>query len=289
MNGMRSLCGAAVAALALGALLPPAAARAQSSPSGSIVFEAQVTPTNGRPEPMRQLTFYLLRKSYADIQKEAEDAEAKPDMERFIDDLTVSKELKDWMKKQKTVELNGEDFLERVKTDNVFAVPEFLDAWMKENSGGVSPGFPTAKFKDSDKQKFPAKYEKLKQDYQDALRKYLENHPQSRDGMDNFLEATNPGQRWAQLQAELRGRLHRRVTLLAQQRYLAGKTDADLNGRGTFSGLAPGDYWISNLDTEAVAGDAHLRWDAQVTVRAGETARVELSNLNAMEPRRPAP
>jgi hypothetical protein len=77
--------------------------------------------------------------------------------------------------------------------------------------------------------------------------------------------------------------------LLAQGRYLVMKTDADLNGRGAFTGLAPGDYWITTLETEAAAGDARLRWDAQVTVRGGETARIELSNLNALEPRRPAP
>ncbi len=59
----------AAALLAATALVPLAVG--QSPQTGAIEFVAQVTPTAGRPEPARQLTFYLLRKSFADIQKEA--------------------------------------------------------------------------------------------------------------------------------------------------------------------------------------------------------------------------
>ena len=64
--------------------------------------------------------------------------------------------------------------------------------------------------------------------------------------------------------------------------YLAAKTDSDLDGHGAFTGLPPGTYWLGTLETEAVAGDARLRWDASVIVRAGQTTRLELSNLNAL-------
>jgi hypothetical protein len=36
------------------------------------------------------------------------------------------------------------------------------------------------------------------------------------------------------------------------------------------------------IGTEAISGDVRLHWDFPVTVRQGETARVELSNLNAV-------
>jgi hypothetical protein len=285
MRPLRSF--AALAALGLFACAP--LARAQSAETGGVAFEAHATPTDGRPEPVRQLTFYLLRRSYAEIQREAEAAETRPEMDRFIEGLEVSKELKAWMKKQHTVELSGADFLRRLKPDAVLGVPEFYEAYLRRNSGDVSVGFPSPKFREADKQKNPEKYEKQKQDYHDALLKFMQVNPQSTEGMEIYLDTINPAQRWAQQQLELHRRLRRRTVELAQLRYLAAKTDSDLEGRGAFTGLAPGDYWLSNLDTEAVAGDVRLRWDAPVTIRAGQTARVELSNLNAVEPRRPAP
>jgi hypothetical protein len=36
------------------------------------------------------------------------------------------------------------------------------------------------------------------------------------------------------------------------------------------------------LGTEAISGAVRVRWDFPVTVRQGETARIELSNLNAV-------
>ena len=51
--------------------------------------------------------------------------------------------------------------------------------------------------------------------------------------------------------------------------------------------------WITNfpaqrarsLNLEANAGDTRLRWDVSVTVRPGETARIELTNLNSTDAR----
>ncbi len=270
---------------ALGLLVSPPPARAQSGQTGSIVFEARVTPTDGRPEPVRQITFYLLHKSYVEIQKEAEATETELDLDHFIGGLEVSKELKAWMKKQHSVVLSGSDFLHRLKTDDIFEVPEFYKAYLKFNSGGASVDFPTPKYRDADKEKNPAKYAKQKEDYQAAVRKYLAANPSSVEGIESFLDPVNPSERWTKMQIEVRRRVRRRTSDLVQLRYLAAKTDSDLEGRGIFTGIAPGDYWISILETQAVAGDVRLRWDAPVSVRAGETTRVELSNVNASEHR----
>jgi hypothetical protein len=78
-----------------------------------------------------------------------------------------------------------------------------------------------------------------------------------------------------------RQRLDDRTFQLAQERYLAAKTDTDLDGNGSFAGIAPGKYWIGMIGVQAISGDVHLRWDLAVTVKAGETTRVELNNLNA--------
>jgi hypothetical protein len=75
-------------ALALVAFAAASAAQPQAGPkAGAIEFVARVTPTAGRAEPVRQLTFFLLRKSFADIQKEVEETEPKPDLDRFIEGL----------------------------------------------------------------------------------------------------------------------------------------------------------------------------------------------------------
>ena len=272
---------ALVAALLLLAAPPLAAQQA-----GSIEFVAQVAPTAGRAEPVRQLTFYLLRKSLADIQKEVEQAEPKAGLDHFIEGLEVSKELKAWMKKKRRVDLVGRDFLRQLKTDDLLDVPEFYDAYLKRNVGDVSAGFPAPKYRESDRKQNPQKYERLRQEYREVLRKFIENNPQAVEGMDVYLEDINPGQRWAQHESEQRQRAHRRALYLAQTRYLAAKTETDLEGRGGFVGVPPGEYWLGTLDTEAVGGDVRLRWDAPVTVRAGQATRLELSNLNAVEPPR---
>jgi hypothetical protein len=75
----------------------------------------------------------------------------------------------------------------------------------------------------------------------------------------------------------------RRTLELAQTRYLVARTESDLEGRGTLTGIAPGNYWITTLDTPALAGDVRLRWDRPVAIRSGEISRIELSNINAVE------
>ena len=59
--------------------------------------------------------------------------------------------------------------------------------------------------------------------------------------------------------------------------------------RHGIAGLAPGEYWVSTLNLDANAGDTRLSWDAPVTIRTGETTRVELTNLNAVEAHVSAP
>ncbi len=274
----------ALLVLPLGVFVATPVASAQTTETGSIEFVARVTPTGGRPEPVRQLTFYLLRKSLADIQKEVEETEPKPDLDKFIESLEVSKELKAWMRSKRSVELAGTDFIRRLKADDLLDVPELYDAYMKRNAGVVSIGFPTPKYRKHDREQNPQKYEKLRQEYREALGKFIENNPQSVDGIEVHLDAINPAQRWVQQESELRRRIRQRTLLLAQTRYLAAKADTDLDGRGSLTGVPPGEYWLGTLETDAVAGDARLRWDVPVTLRAGQAMRLELSNLNAIEP-----
>jgi len=281
---------AVVIAMGIAAGFGSAAAAPQAgAETGRIEFVARAAPTSGRPEPVRELTFYLLRKSVADIQKEVEETELKPDLDRFIDGLDVSKELKAWMKKHRSVDLAGADFTKRLSADDIFNVAEFYDAYMKHNAGDIAVGFPEPKFREADKERNPQRYDKLHQEYQAAIRKWLAKNPQSVDGIDVYLDPINPGQRWAQQESELRRNIHKRTLDLAQTRYQMAKTDTDLGGRGAFAGLAPGEYWLSTLGIEAVAGDARLRWDAPLTVRAGQTTHIELSNLNALVPEKKSP
>jgi hypothetical protein len=251
--------------------------------TGSVEFTAQVAPADGRPEPVRQLTFYLLRKDLEDIRQEALQLEPPPDLDKFVDSLAVSPKLKDWMKKNRTVHLGGTNLAKSLSADEVVDIPEFYNAYMLRNSGYEGTGFPKPKFKLKDEISNPEKFIEVKAEYKEAVRKYIATAPESVQGIETELIPVDPSVKWEQITDEQRGQLEKHTLDLAQNRYLAAQTDTNLDGRGRFTGLAPGNYWINMLGVQAISGDVHLRWDFPVTVRAGESTHVELSNLNAVK------
>ena len=158
-------------------------------------------PTGGHSEPVRGLAFYLLRKSLEDIRLEAEKADPPPDMDRFIDSLEGSPELKDWMKKHHTVDLQGKDFTSHLTGEEIVGVKEFLDAYAALNGGTHSGGFPEPKYKESEKTKNPEKYEREHAQYIVAMQKFVKANPDSLAGLDVELTDKNPGRRWSQSKA----------------------------------------------------------------------------------------
>ena len=251
--------------------------------TGALEFSARITPTAARPEPVRQFTFYILTKSYTNIVKEAEEKDPVPARDEFIDGLKLSAELRAWMKAHDTLDLSAPDMDKRISPDDVLGVPEFLLAYQRSNSGGVTSGFPKPKYTDLDRAKDPEKYKKLREEYLAALMKFLRNHPESMTGIEIELEGINPQRKWDAVQNARNKRVLRAAPELAQLKFLARRADTDLEGRALVSGLPPGDYWISTLNLEANAGDMHVRWDVPIRIEARQTARVELSNLNTTE------
>ena len=251
--------------------------------AGALEFSARITPTAARAEPVRQFTFYILTKSYTDIVKEAEEKDPVPVRDEFINDLKLSAELRAWMKAHDTLDLSAPDIDKLISPEDILGVPEFLLAYQRSNSGGVTSGFPKPKYTDLDRAKYPEKYKKLREEYLAALMKFLRKHPESTTGMELELEGINPQRKWDVLQSARNKRVLRAAPELAQLKFLARRADTDLEGRASVSGLPPGDYWISTLNLEANAGDLHVRWDVPVKITAGQTARVELSNLNTTE------
>src|ERR1700685_86686 len=124
-------------------LIPAILAVGQQVPAqdSTIEFVAKATPSSGTDEPVRGITFYLLRKSFDDIGKEAAVTYPLVAMDAFIDKLDVSKELKAWMKKNHWVNLAGEDFIKKLKTDDVMNVPEFHKAYVDRMSGDQTVAF----------------------------------------------------------------------------------------------------------------------------------------------------
>jgi hypothetical protein len=271
-------------ALALGLLAVAIPARIEAQIPGGIEFTAQVAPTDGRPEPVRQLTFCLLSKSLDDVRQEAMQLEPAPDLDAFIDGLTLSPELKAWMRRNRMVRLVGMDFTKSLTADDIVDVPEFFDAYMQRNEGFEGTGFPKPKFNKKDRASKQEKYDQEKKDYKEAVRAFIKSVPVSAQGIEAELTKIDPSFKWDQLVGSHRQRLDNRTLELAQTRYLVAQTDTNLDGRGRFGGLAPGNYWIGMLGMQAVSGDVRLRWDFPVTVRPGETAHVELTNLNAAKP-----
>jgi hypothetical protein len=269
-------------ALLFGSFLFMLPARLAAQSTGRIEFVALVSPTAGQPEPVRQLRFYLLRKSLEDIREEALHSAPDTDLDKFIDGLGVSPELKAWMKKNHSVRLSGEDFTRSLTPEDIVAVPEYFKAYMTHNEAFRGLGFPEPKFKAKDLDSNPEKYKDQKEEYEAAVRKFIATVPDSVKGMDLELIEMNPYTKWLSIEGKQRQLQDARAFRLAQERYLVAHTDTDLEGHGSFAGIAPGRYWIGMIGTEAISGDVHLHWDFPVTVRQNETARVELSNLNAV-------
>jgi hypothetical protein len=226
---------------------------------------------------------YILTTSYTDIVKEAEERDPVPARDEFIDSLKLSPELRGWMKGKDTMDLSAPDMDKRISPDDVLGVPEFLLAYQRSNSGGVTSGFPKPKFTDLDRAKEPEKYKKLREEYLAALMKFLRNHPESMTGIELELEGINPQRKWDTLQNARNKRVLRAAPELAQLKFLARRADTDLEGHASVASLPAGNYWISTLNLDANAGDMHVRWDVPVKIEAGQTARVELSNLNTTE------
>jgi hypothetical protein len=251
--------------------------------NGTLDFTARVTPTAAKPEPVRDFTFYVLTKSYDDIVKEIDERDGPPAREKFIDGLKISPELRAWLHKHDVIDLTLPGVDKLFTPDDVLHVPEFLLAYQRTNSGGVTSGIPVPKYREIDKTEKPDRYEKQHQEYLSALKKFITARPETMTGMELELDGVNPARKWADVQNTHRRRVQQLAPAEAQTKYLAAKIDTDLDGHASISGLVPGNYWISTLALTASAGDARLRWDVPVKIPAGQTLRIELTNLNATD------
>ncbi len=263
-------------------LLLALCSRAQNS-TGSLDLTARITPTGARPEPVRQFTFYVLSKSYADITAEVDKQDKLPTRDEFISGLKVSSQLKSWLKNHDVMDLTQLDVDKLVTSEDIISIPEFLTAYQRSNSGGVTVGLPSPKFRESDKEANPEKYEKQRQDYMIAMKKFMDAHPGTISGMELELGAVNPKLAWDKLLYDHKIRVAQLAPEIAQSKFLVGKADTDLDGRALINGLAPGNYWISSLGMDAAEGDRHLRWDVPTSIQASQTTRVNLSNFNAID------
>lgn len=280
MNAMKPAAFAVVVLLSTAFGLAPQA-KAQT---GTLEFTVRATPASGIEEPVRGFPFSLLTRSYEQITKEAEAAYPPPDMDAFIDKLGISTELKAWMKKNHWVQLSGEDFLKKVKPEDVVNVPEFLSGYLQHSDGAVSPFLPKPKYKPADKTKDPTKYEKLKAQYDEALERYIDQDPQSKYGMDLDFVDIDPGPQWRALTGKRGPAIRRRTMDLSQSTYFVARVETNLQGQASIAGIPPGNYWLSTLDLHAQVGDVRPQWDVPVTILAGQTTQVALSNANTIQP-----
>jgi hypothetical protein len=170
-----------------------------------------------------------------------------------------------------------------VTSEDIISIPEFLTAYQRSNSGGVTVGLPSPKFRESDKEANPEKFEKQRQDYMIAMKKFMDAHPGTISGMELELGAVNPKLAWDKLQYDHKNRVAQLAPEIAQSKFLVGKADTDLDGRALINGLAPVNYWISSLGMDAAEGDRHLRWDVPTSIQASQTTRVNLTNFNAID------
>jgi len=284
---MKNAARITIVALLIGMISGAPRAGAQD---GSIEFVARATPSSGVEEPVRGFPFYLLTKSFEEIQKEVAAHYPKPDMDAFIDTMTgASKQLRAWMKKNHWVQLSGEDFVKKLEVDDIMSVPEFFDAYVERMSGDQTVSFPTPHYKPEQLKKDPDKYNRLKAEYREAVKQFLTKNPKSTAGMDLNLEDIDPFTQWTQIQAKSLPDIQRRMEELAQSKYLVARAQTDVEGQGVLRRVPPGRYWLSSLEVAAAVGDAHLRWDTPVSVSPGQPTYITLSNVNAVQPSKTAP
>lgn len=279
----------AVPAILLAVTIHPGTPLAQTaSETGALQFSVRITPTAARPEPVRQFTFYVLSKSYSSIFQEVEFGDVVPPRNQFIDDLKISPELKEWLKSHDVLDLTMPGLDKLLTADDIIHIPEFLLAYQHSNSGGVTNGIPKPKYNDADKTDHPEKYDKQKEEYFTALKKFIRARPETMSGIELELDAVNPQRKWAKLESDHKKHVQHLAPDVAQTKYLVGKADTDLDGQAGISGLPPGSYWLSSLNLDADAGDTRLRWDVPVAIKSGQTTRIELTNLNATDARAPS-
>lgn len=281
MTRMKWFSRSVVIACALFALA--ASAPRVHAQNSSVEFVIQVTPSGGLQEPVRGFPVFLLSKSYEDIQAEADAAFPKENLNDFINGLDASKELKAWLIKNQWITFSGQDFIKKLTPDAIMDIPEFYKAYMDRNAGDQSSGFPMQKFKESEKEKDPAKYEKDEQAYKSAVRHYIEQVPESINGIDLNLQDIDPSRKWHEIEGKRAPQVQRRVIELAEGRYLVARTETNLQGQGFFPNVSPGTYYLSTLDVPATVGDVRSRWDLPLTVRPGQVAYAVLSNVNAVQ------
>ncbi len=248
--------------------------------TGTLDVTARISPSGARPEPVRQFTFYILTKSYADILKEAADQFPLAEREEFINNLKISPELKAWMKEHAVIDLTAPDVDKLITPEDVMNIPEFFAGYERSNSGGVTAGLPMPKYREADAEANPAKYFKLKQEYMSATKKFVESHRSTISGMETELGAVNPKYKWDKALQEHNQKVAQLAPDLAQTKYMAAKGDTDLEGHLIIRGLPSGNYWVSSLGLDAAAGDRRLIWDVPVTVQPGAPTQLILSNIN---------
>jgi len=291
MSNMKSRAlGFAFSLLALAAFFCLASARAvfAQEQTASINFTVQITPSAGIAEPVRGLPVYLLRKSFESMLEEAQGNIPKPDMDKFIDNQKLSKELIAWMHKNHTVTLSGDEFAKNLTPQELINIPEFWQAYFQINAGSKAFGFPLPKYDDRDQTRNPAKYQREVDDYHARVTKYIQQNPDSKQEMNEELDSIDPSHQWKDKIAERDNSIRRMALDWAQSRYLVAQIQTDMNGRAEFTGLPAGTFWISTLDIYGQAGDTREKWDTPVSVRAGGATQAVLSNYNAV-PSKPLP
>ncbi len=96
------------------------------------------------------------------------------------------------MKKNHTVALSGGAFTKQLTADDITGVPEFLKAYMVHNGASLNAGVPAPKFKESERVSNPEKYKREREQYLQAIKRYIVAHPESTDGIDAQLGDSNP-------------------------------------------------------------------------------------------------
>ena len=107
------------------------------------------------------------------------------------------------------MDLTSPDLDQLSSTDDIMNVPEFQAAYQRSNSGRRHFRTPQAKIPRIRQGLQPGRYQKQKEEFQTATRKFIQAHPATVQGIETELTAVNPKLAWDRLHTEQKRKVAR--------------------------------------------------------------------------------
>lgn len=257
---------------------------------------------NGDVKPLPRAEFSLNRKDGESIKVEAEKSLNLPPADSFFEyidsQLNVSRELKEWIKKNDQQNFSAYKTVWKILTINdAFQIPEFFEQLrsfknplVKSRLSGEMiltkpnqpPEYPIAsgnkenddasilKYKEILSQYFPSPGDNFQAKYywiEDLALPVAMKYPNL-----DYISSSRKAE-------ETRKSMIDMAVKLLTKKYTVRTAKTSFTGEADFE-VPAGTYWLSNNEPSSI-GSSNILWDMKINLKPGQVIRIELSNDNA--------